>query len=43
MHVLLVEDDAVLADGLTRILSGHGMAVDVLDNGAQADAMLQHA
>jgi two-component system OmpR family response regulator len=43
MHVLLVEDDAVLADGLTRVLQGHGMQVDVLGNGSQADAMLQHA
>ena len=43
MHVLLVEDDAVLADGLTRILSGHGMSVEVLGNGSQADSMLQRA
>jgi two-component system OmpR family response regulator len=43
MHVLLVEDDAVLADGLTRVLQGHGIQVDVLGNGSQADAMLQHA
>ena len=43
MHVLVVEDDAVLADGLTRVLSGHGMAVDVVNNGNQADAMLQRA
>ncbi len=43
MHVLLVEDDAVLADGLTRVLQGHGMQVDVLHNGTQADAMLQYA
>jgi two-component system OmpR family response regulator len=43
MHVLLVEDDAVLADGLTRVLQGHGMQVEVLGNGTQADAMLQHA
>ncbi|MES2263361.1 MAG: response regulator transcription factor [Pseudomonadota bacterium] len=43
MHVLLVEDDAVLADGLTRILSGHGMAVDVLRSGSDADALLQRA
>lgn len=40
MHVLLVEDDAVLADGLHRILTGHGMAVDVLRSGTDADAML---
>ncbi|MES2296735.1 MAG: response regulator transcription factor [Pseudomonadota bacterium] len=43
MHVLLVEDDAVLADGLSRVLKGHGMVVDVVGNGTQADQMLQHA
>ena len=43
MHVLVVEDDAVLADGLTRVLGGHAMAVDVVNNGSQADAMLQRA
>src|SRR4051812_31927941 len=43
MHVLLVEDDAVLADGLSRILQGHGMAVDVVGNGSQADQLLQRA
>ena len=43
MHVLLVEDDAVLADGLTRILQGHGMVVDVVANGTQADQALQRA
>jgi two-component system, OmpR family, response regulator len=43
MHVLLVEDDAVLADGLSRILKGHAMVVDVVGNGASADQMLQHA
>jgi DNA-binding response OmpR family regulator len=36
-----VEDDTVLADGLSRVLSGHGMAVDVLRNGSDADALLQ--
>jgi two-component system OmpR family response regulator len=41
MHVLLVEDDAVLADGLTRILQGHAMQVDVVNNGTQADQLLQ--
>ncbi len=41
MHVLLVEDDAVLADGLSRILQSHGMVVDVVGNGSQADQMLQ--
>jgi len=43
MHVLLVEDDAVLADGLHRVLSGHGMVVDVLRSGTEADALLQRA
>ncbi|HEY0062633.1 MAG TPA: response regulator transcription factor [Telluria sp.] len=41
MHVLLVEDDAVLADGLCRILQSHGMLVDVVGNGTQADQILQ--
>ena len=42
MHVLLVEDDAVLVDGLCRILEGHGMRVEVLGNGSVADQVLQH-
>ena len=41
MHVLLVEDDAVLADGLTRTLQGHGMQVELATDGLQADAQLQ--
>jgi DNA-binding response OmpR family regulator len=41
MHVLVVEDDAVLADGLARALAGHGMAVDVVRHGDQADQLLQ--
>jgi two-component system OmpR family response regulator len=41
MHVLLVEDDAVLADGLSRVLQSHAMQVDVVGNGAQADELLQ--
>ena len=43
MHVLLVEDDAVLADGLCRILEGHGMQVEVLNNGTLADQVLQRS
>jgi len=43
MHVLLVEDDAVLADGLSRVLHSHGMVVDVVGNGAQADQLLQRS
>lgn len=42
MHVLLVEDDAVLADGLSRILQSHAMLVEVVGNGIQADQMLQN-
>ena len=40
MHVLLVEDDLVLADGIARILTGHGMVVDVVHNGLEADHAL---
>jgi two-component system OmpR family response regulator len=43
MRVLLVEDDAVLADGLSRILEGHGMQVEVLGDGALADQVLQRS
>ena len=41
MHVLVVEDDAVLADGLSRVLGGHGMVVEVVGDGTRADALLQ--
>jgi DNA-binding response OmpR family regulator len=41
MHVLLVEDDVVLADGISRILTASGMVVDVLHNGTEADSILQ--
>jgi two-component system OmpR family response regulator len=41
MHVLLVEDDAVLADGISRVLKDVGMVVDVLHNGTEADSALQ--
>lgn len=41
MHVLLVEDDTVLADGIARNLEGQGMAVEVVRNGNDADAILQ--
>jgi DNA-binding response OmpR family regulator len=43
MHVVLVEDDAVLADGLSRILESHGMQVDVLGDGNLADQVLQRS
>jgi DNA-binding response OmpR family regulator len=41
MHVLLVEDDNVLSDGIARNLRSHGMVVDVVGNGNDADAILQ--
>jgi two-component system OmpR family response regulator len=41
MHVLLVEDDAVLADGLTRTLREQGMQVELAVDGLQADLQLQ--
>ena len=40
MQVLLVEDDVVLSDGLTRILQSHGMQVDVAADGLVADKLL---
>ena len=43
MHVLLVEDDTVLADGISRILTGHGMVVDVANCGTNADSVLQRS
>lgn len=43
MQVLVVEDDAVLADGLRRVLGEHGMTVELLADGHQADLCLQHA
>jgi len=41
MHVLLVEDDLILADGISRVLRMHGMAVDIVATGDMADLMLQ--
>jgi len=41
MHVWLVDDDLVLADGISRILMGNGMVVDVVHNGLDADRALQ--
>ncbi len=41
MHVLLVEDDPVLADGIARILGGNGMVVEVARDGTTADSLLQ--
>ncbi len=41
MHVLLVEDDVVLADGISRVLKGYGMVVDVTSSGTEADELLK--
>ncbi len=41
MRVLLVEDDLVLADGISRILKDNGMAVEMAHSGTEADAILQ--
>jgi two-component system OmpR family response regulator len=40
VRILVVEDDATLADGLTRSLSAGGYALDWADNGLKADAAL---
>ncbi len=40
MRILIAEDDAILADGLTRSLRQAGYAVDTVDNGAEADSAL---
>ncbi|HAV34784.1 MAG TPA: DNA-binding response regulator, partial [Massilia sp.] len=41
MHILLVEDDAVLADGLSRTLQAQGMQVELACDGLHADLLLQ--
>lgn len=40
MRILIVEDDAVLADGLIRSLRQSGYSVDCVKDGAAADAAL---
>jgi len=39
VRVLVVEDDAKLAEGLKRDLKQHGFAVDLCDNGVDAEFM----
>jgi len=41
LPILLVEDDAVLADGLVRALGAQDMGVELLSDGLEADARLQ--
>ncbi|MFZ6638331.1 response regulator transcription factor [Undibacterium sp. TC4M20W] len=43
MHVLLVEDDTVIADGISKNLKAHGMVIDVVHNGLDALAALQRS
>jgi two-component system, OmpR family, response regulator len=40
MRILIAEDDAVLADGLSRSLRAGGYAVDVVSSGDEADTAL---
>jgi two-component system OmpR family response regulator len=40
MRVLIVEDDKVLGDGLTRYLQQNGYIVEVATSGTEADAVL---
>jgi two-component system OmpR family response regulator len=41
MRILVAEDDAVLAEGVARILRQSGYAVDWVKNGAEADSALE--
>jgi two-component system, OmpR family, response regulator len=41
MRILVVEDDALLASGLARVLSRWGHAIDCAATGIQADNLLQ--
>jgi DNA-binding response OmpR family regulator len=41
MQILLVEDDAVLIDGLCRVLQSRGMQVELAHDGLRADQLLQ--
>ena len=43
MRILIVEDDAVLANGLVRTFTQENYAVDHVKDGAQADLMLQES
>ena len=40
MRILLIEDDALLADGLARANAPFGYVVDIADNGQLADKLL---
>ncbi len=40
MHILLVEDDKVLAEGVSQMLRGQGMLVDVAHTGNDAEYLI---
>lgn len=40
MRILVIEDNTALSQGLVKILAGHGYAVDCVQNGSDADAVL---
>lgn len=40
LRILLVEDNQVLSEGLSALLRGSGYAVDVVSDGASADAAI---
>ncbi len=42
MHILLVEDDKVLAEGVSQMLRGQGMLVDVAHSWMDAQYIVQH-
>ena len=41
MRILLVEDDALLADGLARALSHSGYVVEIAGDGKSADCWIE--
>ena len=41
MRILLVEDDALLADGLARALGQSGYLVDIASDGKTADSWIE--
>jgi two-component system OmpR family response regulator len=43
LAILLVEDDAVLADGISRMLAAQAIHVDLVADGLLADQRLQHS
>lgn len=43
MRVLLIEDDPMIGDGLSKVLAGEGMSVDWVRDGADAEIALRDA